>query len=88
MAEQKTEIVMWWCEDDICDCTQPQINRWTRQSVGSWKCETLWEGTFRSEADATERAEQELELSNARLLFTHAGGGTGPSNPATGRLHQ
>ncbi len=70
-AEQKIEIVMWWCGDPVCDCTQPQINRWTRKPIGSWSCESLWEGDYRSQADSVEFTEQELELANARVLFAH-----------------
>ena len=67
-------IDMWWCGDPECNCSQPQIHEVTRDAGGFHTWTELWAGSFRSMPDETERTEQELELSNARLLFTHSGG--------------
>lgn len=59
------EARLWWCEDEVCDCTQPQIDlcepNW--EAGYPWiKRKTVWEGTFHSEADREESENQRAEL--------------------------
>ena len=64
-----TETVgfMWYCGDEVCECSQPRIEQRSyreddlgrRRYCGS---QTLWEGQFRSQAEADERADQLREL--------------------------
>lgn len=45
---------MWSCEDDYCDCHQPQIDRITpnREAGFPWiKRERLWTGTFKTDGE-------------------------------------
>lgn len=59
---------MWSCEDEDCDCTQPQIDRITpnREAGYPWiRREAVWRGTFRSQADLDERLAQRAELAAA-----------------------
>lgn len=72
---------VWWCGDDVCDCTQARIEGATRRGPGGspWYEETLWTGTFRSgwpcEYDESERAEggptTELNREARRLRKRH-----------------
>ena len=50
---------MWWCGDEHCDCTQPQINE--RNERGHL-IRTLEEGRYCCEADNQEHKEQCLWL--------------------------
>lgn len=59
---------IWWCEDEICDCTQPEIVRQTPQPGGFYKFERLWEGTFVS-GPGEDRSMQTVELARAAARF-------------------
>jgi hypothetical protein len=56
---------MWWCGDEHCNCTQPQIDRITPNHDAGYpwiKRERLWEGEFQSDASAEESLAQWREL--------------------------
>ena len=59
---------MWWCGDDECDCTQPVIERYTERGR-FFNIERLWEGSFHSQRDPDERAQQEAEMMEAAARF-------------------
>jgi hypothetical protein len=64
-ATPRLEARMWFCEDEVCSCTQPQIDRITPnlESGYPWiKRERVWEGVFHSNADAAELAAQRAAL--------------------------
>ncbi len=60
---------MWYCGDDVCNCSQPKIIKqspnwnmgypWVRQ-------DSVWEGTFRSDGEDYELLVQELKDAAAR----------------------
>jgi predicted DNA-binding protein (UPF0278 family) len=67
-ASTRLEAIIWWCGDDECDCTQPQIDRVTPNlSEGyPWiRRETVWRGTFHSKPDADQALAQRAELAVA-----------------------
>lgn len=54
---------LWWCGDEVCDCSQPQIDLITPNlTVGPpWIRRTnIWRGTFKSGGE-TEGLREELE---------------------------
>lgn len=58
----------WWCGDDVCDCTQPQIE--IILSDPPWpKREMLWEGSFRCDREPAEKLEDDRELASACERF-------------------
>jgi hypothetical protein len=63
----RLQAYIWWCGDEDCDCTCPQIDRVTpRAGHPGWiNRERLWTGTFHSRADREESAEQVKELEAA-----------------------
>lgn len=72
---------VWWCGDEVCDCTQARIEGAARTNTYRqrlWDV-TLWTGTFRSgwpyEYDEAERAEvgptTELNREARRLRKRH-----------------
>ena len=67
------EISVWWCEDDVCDCTQPRITAWFKHRDGShWYVPVIvWEGEFRSDG-AWSEANAELAQALAYLIVVQA----------------
>lgn len=64
-AQPILEARLWWCEDELCDCYQPQIDRITpnREAGYPWiRREAIWRGTFHSSPDAKEFAQMKREL--------------------------
>lgn len=62
---------IWWCGDEVCDCTQPVIERFAPNPLDSrfWKQERLWEGTFHTQATLEEASEQVRELEAAAKQY-------------------
>lgn len=63
---------MWWCGDEVCNCTQPQIElRKPNHEAGyPWvRIVGLWKGTFHSEASYEESREQRAELTRAAAQY-------------------
>jgi len=63
----ETEAFMWYCGDEVCECSQPVVEQYTYRSdyLGRRKLidrKRLWEGTFRAGADAGESEAQRREL--------------------------
>jgi hypothetical protein len=53
---------LWWCGDDRCDCTQPQIVRLTPNTVMGYPWvhrEAVWEGEFLTDTWELSEAERE-----------------------------
>jgi hypothetical protein len=51
-AEPRLVAELWWCGDDWCDCTKPQIVRITPNTDAGYPCvrrELIWEGEFLAE---------------------------------------
>ena len=63
----RTYVLMWWCGDEICDCTVPQVLHVYRSArfPGGEHVEEAWSGTFESEASRAESAAQWAELAAA-----------------------
>ena len=54
MSDKKYPLLvarMWWCEDEVCDCTQPIIERVSQNPIDPrfFTRERLWEGQFISQ---------------------------------------
>lgn len=63
---------MWYCGDDICNCTQPQIVECSTEKYGelNWRPPKVIEmGTFHSEADIYEKIEQWNELLSLSIKY-------------------
>lgn len=65
------EAYIWQCGgifrsmDDPCDCREPRIDRLSPNREGGYPLvhrETLWSGTFKSDAEPDELLAQEAEL--------------------------
>jgi len=63
----ETKAFMWYCGDEVCECSQPVIERFSYRE--DWlgrrtfiDRKRLWEGQFHSEAEPDERAGQLREL--------------------------
>ena len=69
IGESENIAEMWYCGDDICNCHQPQINKYTMRENGFYKMERLWEGTFHSDPDLDEMESMKLELEEAKKRF-------------------
>ncbi len=67
-GDVRYEARLWWCGDDVCDCTQPKIDLVSpnhdagRPWIRRW---TIWAGTFVTAASSGEIDEQRRELSQA-----------------------
>lgn len=47
----KIQAYIWWCGDDVCDCTEPLIDVITPNEKAGYpwiERTTIWRGTFRS----------------------------------------
>jgi len=55
---------VWWCEDEVCDCHQPKIERIDTNPVDRRFITrtTIWRGTFVSEPTAEECDQMVSEL--------------------------
>ncbi len=63
---------VWYCGDDVCDCTQPVIERLSPNMGAGFPWihrDRLWEGTFCSGADGQETRDQNAELAEACARF-------------------
>lgn len=59
---------VWGCDDEVCNCTQPVIERLTPGERWPWvKIERVWEGTFHTEGEGYD--ESCLELTEAAGRF-------------------
>lgn len=68
----RIEAYIWYCGDEICDCTQPVIEKIEPNlKVGfPWVMRTrLWEGTFYSQPSFDERRQQDAELEEAKKIY-------------------
>lgn len=67
----RIDVYLWFCGDDECDCTQPVVERLdpNPRAPGFITRTRLWEGSFRSQADRAERAQQLRELRSAARRF-------------------
>ena len=67
------EAYIWWCGDDICNCTQPKLDRVSPNHHGigyPWiRRMNLWSGTFVSDRDGDELAVQEGEINEIANRF-------------------
>jgi hypothetical protein len=67
----RLEAYRWWCEDEVCDCTQYKIDRITFPKGRKWAMlDNVWEGRFVTETSAEtedERNERLLEFGLAAL---------------------
>lgn len=71
---QKTWLVagIWWCGDEVCDCTQPIVERVTPNTDAGYpwvRRERIWEGQFCSEATDGETIGQWKELREAMQKY-------------------
>jgi hypothetical protein len=68
---------VWWCGDDWCDCTQPQIVRITPNTDAGYpwvRREAVWEGEFLTGTWQYEPAERErLQFGPLREACTRFG---------------
>ena len=55
------EFYVWWCGDDVCDCTQAQIVRRRPNETDPrfQRIDLLWKGTFFSDGESG--ANEELQ---------------------------
>jgi hypothetical protein len=86
--EPFVRAVMWWCEDPVCDCTQPIIERVTPPPLSGhmgYKFERLWEGTFCSRDTEQDDAKQWAELRAAAARFGVPMPEDAPSDTEAGR---
>lgn len=63
---------IWNCNDEYCDCHQPQISRVSPSFKAGYpwvKRERIWEGTFISAPSLREYRRLERELSEAKERF-------------------
>lgn len=63
-----TDAYMWWCQDDVCDCTQYRIERRTPRPYPNrfFDIELIWEGEFWT--DGTGRFGDHTDEDNAARL--------------------
>lgn len=56
--------VLWWCGDYECGCTCPEVRERVRERTAMMpeRWDVIWQGTFRSQATRSERAQQLWEL--------------------------
>jgi hypothetical protein len=75
--QPRLEAYRWWCEDDICDCTQYKIDRITFPDKGrGWaKIENLWEGRFVTDTSEESRHDRAKRLSAFRSAAHELGVG-------------
>ncbi len=66
-TDGKVVAKMWWCEDSVCDCHQPQVffQGTAHDPVKHFPTVMLWEGTFRSQPSEAEMQEMRAELASA-----------------------
>lgn len=54
---------IWWCEDEVCDCYQPEILKYIPAPPGQWRrTEVVWKGEFVSQPDLEDRERIRAEL--------------------------
>jgi len=60
------EARMWWCQDEVCDCHQPQIDRVTANPDDSRfvRREAVWRGSFKSDGDMEGLRDELLAAAN------------------------
>jgi hypothetical protein len=64
---EKLEAFVWWCYDEVCDCSQAVIERVTPRVDALWpKRERIWEGTFFTEGEGSAETRAELIVAAAR----------------------
>jgi hypothetical protein len=62
----RLEARVWHCDDEVCDCWQPVIERVTPGEAFPWiKRERLWEGSFISQPEAHESKQMIEDLRKA-----------------------
>jgi len=73
----KIEVYLWWCQDEVCDCTQPMVdvilpNVYPFQSKALQR-QNIWKGNFQSEyggrLESEEYEQRDKELKAAAKLF-------------------
>lgn len=58
---------VWWCGDDYCDCTQPQIMHRLQHPAGGYKDITKpWQGTFQTDGEGYNDAHEWKSAPSAR----------------------
>jgi hypothetical protein len=64
----RLEAELWWCGDEVCDCTKPQIVRISPGNQYPWvKREAVWEGTFLTHtADYSQAEREQLQFAPLR----------------------
>lgn len=69
MREPRIVARMWWCEDEVCDCTQPIIERSAPNPADPrfYVHQRLWEGEFMS-GGAVEQDEGRWEARNQAFI--------------------
>ena len=67
-------VEMWWCGDDVCDCTMPRVCRYTRNERLHWavNTEVIESGPFYSAASREEYQEQIAWLRDAAQRYPEA----------------
>lgn len=79
---------LWWCEDPVCDCHQPQVvfRGTAHVPMKHYPSVRLWEGEFHSQPNASELKQMEAELAEAAERFgvemDNARWGTRPATDA------
>jgi hypothetical protein len=69
----RVEVYLWWCGDEICDCTQPTADVIVPKIYPNIAREVIWQGTFHSESggrlEPEEYEQREKELKAAAKFF-------------------
>jgi len=67
--QTKLEARLWWCEDNVCDCHQPQIDRIKPNMEAGYpwiRRENVWRGTYTWGGEDMDKLRAELlEAANA-----------------------
>jgi len=72
-GQQRVVLTEWQCYDPECDCSQPQIVRYTKRPGIGYKIDVLAEGLFVSHADSDRAEEEEQSRSREALRWCWAG---------------